>query len=94
MAASNSFPQLRALKLSDNLIDAEALTALTQPEAFPRLTRLDLTRNAIGPAGAVRLAGSNGLNNLVALDVDAATVFDTGHAALIARFGESVVTLH
>jgi uncharacterized protein (TIGR02996 family) len=92
VAAAESFPNLRSLKLWDCSVGAEAAAVLAGSAAFAGLRHLDLTGNDLGSGGLLALAGSRHLTSLTRLDVDA-SADDAGRAALVDRFGESVVPL-
>lgn len=91
-AKAKNFPALTNLRLWKNRLGPDAVAALAGSKIAANLTGLDLSDNKIGPAGAVSLANSKHLKKLKTLVVDEKACGKKGKAALLARFGEGVVS--
>lgn len=89
--SAKRFPALTNLKLWDCNITPEGVADLVRGKLTANLTALDLQYNKIGPAGAEALAKSRDLKKLKALIVDERSVGKKGRAALLHRFGDSVM---
>ena len=81
LAKSPYFGRLTTLLLWNNHIADIGIRALTKAD-LPVLTRLDLSNNVIGNAGAVALAGSAMLSRLRILDLTGNLIGDPGGVAL------------
>jgi uncharacterized protein (TIGR02996 family) len=81
LASAPLFRELRSLSLGGNNLGPTAATAVAHAPA-DQLRVLDLHDNRIGDRGAVTLAGSPHLANLVLLDLAEAQVGDSGAEAL------------
>jgi len=90
--SAKRFPALTNLKLWDCNITPEGVADLVRGKLTANLTTLDLSNNNIGPAGAEALARARHLKKLKTLTVSERSVGKKGRAALVARFGESVVS--
>ena len=89
--ASKQFPSLTRLILWGNALGAEAMVQLAKSKLSVKLIELDLRGNDIRPAGAVALANTRYLNNIVTIRVDAGTVGKQGKRALGETFHEDVL---
>ncbi len=90
--AAKNFPAITSLKLWDNKLGPDAITALANSKLLANVTELDLNGNKIGPTGAIAIAKSKHLKNLKSFTVDEKTVGQKGKQALSDRFGEDVVS--
>ena len=85
---TNAFPFLQVLNLSINKFGADGMRALLaelgHASRLLRLTTLDLTGNALGPAGAAALAATLGRGALPKLEVLKLGRNDIGNEGLIA----------
>jgi uncharacterized protein (TIGR02996 family) len=89
--SAKQFPALTHLNLWDCNITPDGVADLVRYKLTAHLTALDLSSNNIGPAGAEALASARHLKRLKKLIVDERSVGKKGRAALLARFGESVM---
>lgn len=83
LAGSPNLNGLTTLLLWNNRIADAGLAALALAD-LPRLTRLDLSRNAVGDVGVTVLAGSSLIGRLNLLDLTGNQVGDRGAVALAA----------
>jgi uncharacterized protein (TIGR02996 family) len=83
LAASPHLGELATLLLWCNQVGDAGVRALVAAHA-PRLTRLDLSGNTVGDAGAAALADSLFLGRLVMLDLTGNQITDAGAGALAA----------
>jgi uncharacterized protein (TIGR02996 family) len=88
LARSGTLTRLAGLKLAGNHVGDAGVAALLGSPLFRRMLardgRIDLRANAVGPAGAERLAGSADLRLATAVDLDKNYLGDRGAAALAA----------
>ena len=91
LAKSPHLVDLASLLLWNNRIGNVGLRALTTAD-MPALTRLDLSNNSIGDAGAIALAGSAMLGRLRILDLTGNQIGDPGGVALAQSPGSSMLT--
>jgi uncharacterized protein (TIGR02996 family) len=88
LARSGTLTRLAGLRLAGNHVGDAGVVALLGSPLFRRMLardgRIDLGANAVGPAGAERLAGAADLRLATAVDLDKNYLGDRGAAALAA----------
>lgn len=92
LLGSSILPRLKSLGLHWSGVTSNGVGELVNSSAVNNLRNLDLSSNSLGLEGATVLANSPHLSQLEKLKVSDSDVGEEGKAALLERFGGSVVS--